>query len=82
MLPAGNIVELTLFPFTDPHATLTAIFEIEVTKYIILQPLTLQTYSKTIETELSCLFLNNNIHITAPLKQIPFLQTSHKQPPF
>ena len=42
----------------------------------------LQTYCKTIDSEHSCLILKNSIHITTLLKQVPFLEISHKQPPF
>ena len=58
--PTESCVKLTLPPIKDQHATLTNTFAIADTKNIFLGVLFLQTYCKTIDTELYCLILKYN----------------------
>ena len=81
-LPTERVVQRTLLPFWDHHATLTITFAIAYPEYKKLAFPFLRTYCEQSDTEDSCLILKYNIHITTPLNRIPFLEFSQKQPPF
>ena len=81
LISIKGVVKLTIPLFRDHSATLAITFAIADTKYKILDLPFLKPYRKSIDTKHSHLILRYNLYNTAYLLHIPFLKTSHKQPP-